>query len=141
MNCWNLRFLFNGKPEAKVIINKNIDACGLRLSAVACGLPLNVMALVIAAAVMVSPVAAQPTDAPVELASPKQIDDYLKNYCVACHGPTGKSIPPSSRIWTKTCSNSRWPCSASCLGPMAVCWSHPGYQVPDISEEKGTGSC
>ncbi|TVS14419.1 MAG: DUF1592 domain-containing protein [Planctomycetaceae bacterium] len=105
-------FSFNGKPEATVIITKQTVACGLgygerqrRKHRAARAAPLPMLAegrepsgvlvssvpllakIVMAVLFAVSTVSAQSQEPPVEIASPEQIDDYLKNYCVACHGP------------------------------------------------------
>lgn len=70
-----------------MIINRNADACGLPFNITAGVTAGLIAAVLIAVVVMVSPVAADSPEPPVEVASPQQIDDYLKNYCVACHGP------------------------------------------------------
>lgn len=71
-----IRTLTSDKTRRRMVL----ACCGLSIAA-------NMVAVMIALAVMASPVAAQSPEPPVEIASPQQIDDYLKNYCVACHGP------------------------------------------------------
>lgn len=70
-----------------MIINRNADACGLPFNITAGVTAGLIAAVLIAVVIMGSPVAAESPEPPVEVASPQQIDDYLKNYCVACHGP------------------------------------------------------
>jgi len=101
-------FSFNGKPQATVINHKQTVACGLRLLAIASGLPLNLLALLMA----VSPVAARSQEPAVEIASPEQVNEYLKNYCVACHGPQQQQsdlrLDGLSRDFTQSRAASVW---------------------------------